>query len=194
MKHLFLATIVFCMLLSCNTSASNNDLYQIINTEDKTSFGELLTIGFDVDDPDVDGNSPLIIASALGKVNFVEYLINMGADVNKKNYIGVTALHMAANGGHNDVIDMLLDNGAHINMPDMDGITPLMRAVENGRRFTVELLVHRGALIQFINAQGKTALDIAKAKRLKNIIIFLEDSIKNPKKKDEGPTYSWDNI
>ncbi|MBR5598469.1 MAG: ankyrin repeat domain-containing protein [Alphaproteobacteria bacterium] len=193
MRYKFLACLLGLFFISQNALASD-DLYKIITTEDKTAFLDLLsTSGFELDEQDVEGNTPLMIASALGKTKFVEFLVNLGAKTNKKNYVGITALHRAAQNGHNDIIDILIDHGAQVNMPDMDGITPLMKAVEGERRFTVELLVHRGAYIQFINRNKKTAVDIAKDNRFHKIHQFLLNALKN-ENANGGPNYSWEDI
>lgn len=195
MKFNFLGYLLAAFLVIFNANAGDDSLYKIINSQDKSAFLDLLTVGYEIDEQDVEGNTPLMIASALGKANFVQFLLSKGANPNQKNYIGVTSLHRAAQGGYNDIVEKLIDYGAQVNMPDMDGITPLMKAVENEQRFTVELLVRRGAIILFRNAKGKTALDIAKEKRLSKIHTFLEEQLKNNNdNKDLGPKYSWENL
>ena len=189
MKFLILSTFLMMFLYSFNVVAySDSEIYTVIDREDTAKFAEMMAAGIDIDEPDIDGNTPLMIASALGKDKFVRYLIDMGADVKRRNYIGVSALHRAAQGGHNEVVDLLLDNGAIINIPDMDGIT----AVSADRRFTVELLVHRGAIISFKNIKGHDALDIAKRKRYGKIISFLTEALTKPVKETKTE-YSWDN-
>lgn len=193
MKSLVLSTFLMMFLYSFNVGAySDSEIYTVIDEENTSKFAEMMAAGIEVDEPDLDGNTPLMIASALGKDKFVRYLIDMGADVKRRNYVGVSALHRAAHGGHNDVIDLLLDNGAIINIPDMDGITPLMSAVSADRRFTVELLVHRGAIISFKNVKGHDALDIAKRKRYGKIVSFLTEALTKPVKETKTE-YSWDN-
>lgn len=190
MKYLFYFMFLAGLIVGTEAKAiDKNSLYEIISTENMTKFSEILSSDFEVDEQDLDGNTPLMIASALGKVNFVEFLLDLGANPKKRNYEGSTALHRAAFGGHNDVIEVLIDSGAIVNMPDLDGITPLMRAVEGERRFTVELLVKRGAMIQFKNIHGRSAMDIAKRKRLGDIYVFLENATKPSK---DEPNYSWD--
>ncbi len=191
MRFLGIATFLGMCLYSLNVEAfSDSEIYKAINDEDTAKFAEMMAAGVEVDEPDMDGNTPLMTASALGKYSFVKYLIDMGADVMRRNYVGVSALHRAAQGGHNEVIDLLLDNGAQINIPDMDGITPLMTAVSADRRFTVELLVHRGAAISFKNIKGQDAIDIAKRKRFGNIVSFLIKERNTPSKRNEQE-YSW---
>ena len=182
---------LFMMIATFNKANAFSDveIYVAIKDENTSLFTEMMAAGIEVDERDIDGNTPLMKASALGKAKFVRYLISMGADVDKRNYAGQTALHSAARAGHNEIIDILVDNGAFVNMPDLDGFTPLMFAVLSEKRFTVEHIVGRGAILEFRNVFGATALDVAKKKRYGNIVKFLE----NVNKKDENrPNYSWD--
>ncbi|MBO5038823.1 MAG: ankyrin repeat domain-containing protein [Alphaproteobacteria bacterium] len=154
-------------------ACADESIYEVVNNEDTATFSDMVVLGYDIDEPDSDGFTPLMIASALGKTHFVRFLVDNGADVNRCSYNGVTSLHRAAQAGNNDVIDILLDAGANINMPDFDGKTPLVTAVEAGRRFTVELLVARRADVNTRTANNETVLGIAEKKRFKEIADFL---------------------
>ncbi len=176
MRYYLSACFLGSALLLSPQVKADDTIYDIVNREDKKAFSDMVMLGYDIDEQDLDGYSPLMIAAASGKLDFVEYLIDNGAKVDKRYYQGGTALHRAALGGYNDVISVLLDAGANVNMPDLDGMTPLMMAVKNGKRFTVELLVKRGANVNFRNAKGETALDIANKYRYKEIAQYLEQS------------------
>lgn len=171
-----------------------DDVYKIIQDENMSAFAEMMAFGYDIDEQDMDGYTPLMTAAALGKVKFVEYLIDNGANVNKRYYLGGTALHRAAFGGFNDIVTLLLDSGVQINMPDLDGMTALMTAVKAGKRFTVELLVKRGANLNYRNAEGLTALDLANKYRHKEIAQFLIEAggktapAPKPKAPEDEPT------
>ena len=168
------------------------DIYALINAENTSVFTERLAAGFDIDDQDLEGNTPLMTAAALNKPKFVAYLLEMGAKVDLRNYSGMSALHKAALAGNNEIIDILIDHGAEVNLPDLDGFTPLMLATSTEKRFTVELLVRRGALISFKNSKGLSAIDIARKKRYAKILIFLEKEVKKVRKEEKKPNYSWD--
>jgi len=154
-------------------SGEDDSVYDIINNEDTTAFSQLVTLGYDIDDSDADGYTPLMIASSLGKAQFVQFLIDNGADVNRRSYNGETAMHRAAITGNNEIVNILFEAGANLNMPDFDGNTPLMYAVTANRRFTVERLVTLGADINFRNASKETALKVAEKNRFKEVASFL---------------------
>lgn len=162
-----------CCLWVLRPAVADDSVYDIINNEDTVAFSQLVTLGYDIDDSDADGYTPLMIAAALGKSQFVQFLIDNGADVNHRSYNGETAIHKASSAGNNEIIDMLYEAEANLNMPDFDGNTPLMYAITSNRRFTVERLVKLGADINYRNAHKETALNVAEKNRFKEIAAFL---------------------
>ena len=173
MKINWLATLLFsCFALNAHAEGDPS-IYEIVNTENERTFSDLIMLGYDIDDADNDGNTALMIAASLGKVNFVHFLIDNGADVNNKNYNGETAMHRAAQGGNNEIIDILFAAGADLNIPDFTGKTPLMQAVAAERRFAVERLVTLGAYLNWRDKNGDSALSLAERKKFKPIADFL---------------------
>lgn len=175
MRKVFLALLLGMLLVSGETVAAEQSIYDVINAEDEDTFSNMVALGLDIDHKDADGYTPLMIASSLGKVQFVRFLIYNGADVNARSKNGLTALHRAAQDGRTDVIAELIGGGAYINMPDQDGFTPLMVAVMAQQRFCVEFLVKHGANLNFRNANGDSALRISDHKRFYTISTYLRE-------------------
>ena len=173
MKLKSLALFLSLGLCFAYLAHADESIYDVVNNEDMDTFSEMVTLGYDIDEPDPDGFTPLMIAAALGKANFAQYLINNQANVNKRSYYGITALHRAAQAGHSNIVNILVEAGAWVNMPDLSGDTPLMYAVRAERQFTAELLIKLGSDVNFMNAQGETALKIAEKKRFKAIYELL---------------------
>lgn len=163
-------------LFGFSAQAADRSIYDIVKNEDQETLSDMVTLGFDIDQKDRDGYTPLMIAASLGKADFAQFLIDNGADANARSFSGLTAMHRAAQDGHNDVITILLSSDANINIPDMQGFTPLMVAVNANQRFTVEFLVKRGAYINYRNAKGDTALKIADRKKFFPISNFLREN------------------
>lgn len=176
MKSKGFAFFLGLLISISSANAAEKTIYDIVNTEDQDTFSDMVALGFDIDQADSDGFTPLMIAASLGKVQFARFLIYNGANVDARSKTGLTPLHRAAQDGHNDVIIELLDGGANINMPDMDGFTPLMVAVAAKQRFCVEFLVKRGANLNYRNAKGDSALKIADNKRFYDISSFLREA------------------
>jgi ankyrin repeat protein len=92
----------------------------------------------------------------------------------------MTALHLAAAGDQPDITAALIRRKADLNRPDRQGCTPLMLAVESGSERSIVLLVERGADPKVKNKEGKTALDLAREKRLGNVVEYLERKMGKP--------------
>ncbi len=63
---------------------------------DEVSVNSWIKDGYDPNEEDSYGYTPLISASALGRLKAVKYLVQNGADVNKTGPFGFSALHAAA--------------------------------------------------------------------------------------------------
>ena len=60
-------------------------------------------------------SSPLRIASFMGHLPMVKFLVEKGADVNSVNNFGLSVLMVAAYDEFEDIVIHLLDNGADVN-------------------------------------------------------------------------------
>jgi ankyrin repeat protein len=67
------------------------------------------------------GDTPLIIASNQGQLQFVKTLIGMGANINHQNNKSQTPLHNASYNNHIEVVNFLLSRGANPNIRDDNG-------------------------------------------------------------------------
>uniref|UniRef100_A0A914VC02 Ion transport domain-containing protein n=1 Tax=Plectus sambesii TaxID=2011161 RepID=A0A914VC02_9BILA len=112
---------------------------------------------------DVNGCTPLHVASKQGNLRFTELLISLGAIINVKNNEEQTPLHYAARYGRFNTVRRLLasDMGPNmINETDGGGLTALHIASMNGYAKVVQLLLHKGALLHK-DFMGRTPLHLA---------------------------------
>ncbi|MEJ7558606.1 MAG: ankyrin repeat domain-containing protein [Pedobacter sp.] len=146
---------------------------------DLKSMLEELRNGAEINQPDPEGLTPLMISSGLGEFHMTQLLLTAGANVHViEPRMGATALHKAVQSGNPDVVSLLIDNGAFIDQQTpILGNTPLMDAVLHKHEAVVERLLQRGARMNIINCWGQTALDIAKADKLTGITSRLEAQI-----------------
>ena len=134
----------------------------------------LLTSGADIDLPDPDDVSPLLVAIMNANWDLARTLIDAGADVNEWDLFGEAPLFTAVNlrsridGGRAsidpmnkakglDIVKLLLERGANPNMQlffkparargplNTRGATPLIRAANDGDLEAVTLLLEHGA-------------------------------------------------
>ncbi|PAA57445.1 hypothetical protein BOX15_Mlig018177g1 [Macrostomum lignano] len=94
---------------------------------------ELHNLGLRMDEPNRDGETPLIIAAKGRYRKSVEFLITKcSASVSAVDNKGQSAVHKAALKGHLPVVQLLETNGAEMDRPDSCGRTPLLLAASRG--------------------------------------------------------------
>ena len=148
----------------------------------------------DIDLPDPDGVSPLVVAIMNANWDLAQQLITAGADVNQWDLFGESPLFTAVDlrnridGGHasidppnkasgSAIVKLLLERGANPNMqlffkpPNVRGLTytrgttPLIRAAFNGDLEMVKLLLQHGADATVYMADRQTPIHAAIAGR-----------------------------
>ena len=111
------------------------------------------------------GETALMLAALKGQEELCRQLLERDADVNQP---GWTALHYAASAGQVAVITLLLENHAYIDAESPNRSTPLMMATQYGTADAVRVLLQAGADPLLKNAQGFTALDLARRNSYSN--------------------------
>lgn len=117
-----------------------------------------------------DGFGVLGLAVYFGRRDTAELLLKEGADPDtpSANAFKVRPLHSAAAQRDATVsqklVELLLDWNADPNVAQAGGWTPLHQAAAHGRGAIAALLVDRGASLTAKSDDGRTALDMARAK------------------------------
>ena len=110
----------------------------------------------------VNGCTPLSIASEEGYIDIVKLLIRSDAAVNESGrHDGTTTLMMAARNGHLSVVEELIKCGAHVDARSNDGRTALMAAAQYGHLSVVNTLITAGASVQSTCFDGTSPLFLA---------------------------------
>lgn len=121
------------------------------------------------------GDTAIMLAAYLGKVDWLSELIFAGAQINQP---GWTALHYAAAIGDEQIIAVLLEHSAYIDAESPNKTTPLMMAARKGDLPPVKLLVQEGADIHLQNALGLTALDFAQDAEMRVVAEYLRQQMR----------------
>lgn len=131
----------------------------------------LLKAGADINQENIRGDTPLIVASYLGHASFIPFLYNNGANIHHTTHNhSFSALHFAAFKGHLTTVQQLLETDIDIYGGDSSGKTPLMLAAMEGYAEIVTLLLQEDIerfpnnddpLIDRMDLQGETALTLA---------------------------------
>lgn len=148
--------------ISPNTVDAKGEPMLVIAIRDKSALVTELLLNqksIDVDLSNLNGETPLMMASIAGDLPVVKKLV-----LEKKakvDHIGWTPLHYACAKGQVEVAQFLVANGADVNARSLNGTTPLMMAAQSGNEILIKFLLDKGADIQLRNQLGFSVIDIA---------------------------------
>lgn len=114
----------------------------------------------------------LIIAADQGYDEIVKMLILKGAPLESTDEQGYTALAKAARKGHLTTLKILINAGAKVNVQP-EGRSVLMHVVEKNNMLLSQLLIAAGADLNFTDAEGDTALKIARRNGFYDLDLML---------------------
>ena len=139
----------------------------------------LIAAGADVNAKDLVEDSPFLVAGAEGRIEILRLILAHGADLRSTNRFGGTALIPAAEKGHPEAVDMLIAAGVDVNHVNKLGWTALLEAViltDGGpiHQRIVRSLLDGGADPSIPDNEGRTALDHARAKGYREIVVLLQ--------------------
>lgn len=181
-------------------------------------YGEIISAaasGNNLNETDMFGKTPLLLAIDNDDYTGVEILLASGADPNQRdrekntspiglavdkgnskiiNHLlakgadgGAELLHSAAAQDNRDLLDLLLGQGSDINLSDEKGKTPLAIACENDNRDLVEYLLKKSANIDQKDNDGNNPLSISlKSKNYKLFNLLVDYGADIYTKNDQG--------
>ncbi|XP_017005068.2 L-asparaginase 1 [Drosophila takahashii] len=152
---------------------------------DVHKLGDLKQYGANLCDTNCDGRSALHLASFLGKLNCVCYLIASGCPVNVHDRFNRTPLHEAIDTDNHDIIKALLKNGAKLNDQPLVQAELLRALTERGKIKRLESFRLAGANLTLADRTGRTALHYACQLGNHEVVEYLLPHYKNPYLKDE---------
>ncbi|TFY51087.1 hypothetical protein EVG20_g11172, partial [Dentipellis fragilis] len=132
-------------------------LHAAINKDNVITFDWLFEHALDTN-LWLDGQTPLIRASAVGNIHMCELLLDRDADINAQAGGFETAIIAASLGGHTSLVELLLERGADINAQANEHGSALMAASLRGDIPLVSLLLDKGADINTHAGNYGTAL------------------------------------
>lgn len=119
--------------------------------------------GFDVNQPNQENKSLLMLASFNGHILVCQYLIKAGAHAEARDPDGRTALMFASTGPFAETVKFLLSSDANPNSVDHgEHFSSLMHAAAEGHIDVVKVLLDNGADKTLKDIDGDTAESFAK--------------------------------
>ncbi len=131
--------------------------------------------GIEVDKVNVRGASPVFRAAQEGHPEVVCVLADKGANLDLAMEDGCTPVFLAAHKGHLELVRILHQYKARLHdAVGSSGTTSLHSAAYNGHLDVVRYLARHGADIVHLDNDGKSPLDLARAKGRTSVISLLE--------------------
>lgn len=129
---------------------------------------------FDIDAKSKTGETPIMLAAALGHLKTVQHFWESKANIEATNQDEDTTLTLAALNGETEVVRFLLKVKANINHKNKTKNTALTLAAFAGHMETVKCLIEEGkANIEAETNEGVTALGLASEKGHLEIVAYL---------------------
>lgn len=138
--------------------AGNTLLIQAVRRDVPELFDYLLLRRAKLNVRNRNGETALSLAAYMGKLQYVQRLVEGGADV---NFYGWPPLTYAAYNGHTAVVEYLLKRGAEINATTENGSSALFFAARFGHIEVIKILLKNKADPTLANENGDTAIDWA---------------------------------
>lgn len=143
-------------------TVSGEDLREAASLGRVETVRRAISLGLDVDAPDEDARTALLLAAFDGHTETVRLLLENKADVNHRDSAGRTALMYASSGPNPETVQLLLEVGADPDVADkVEGFTALMFAAAEGQAEVVKALVQHGADKNLRDIDGDTASSFA---------------------------------
>ena len=162
-----------------------NPLLKAIFEGDLNSVKSLHKSGKDINEPWSKENqyTYLGLASDLGKLEIVKYLVESGAKVNSSDVNGGNPLLLATIKGRFEVVKYLVEKGADVNHKDKNNISILNFSLKSKNYEIAKYLLEKGADPNASNLNGFFSLNLAIILDAKDIVAKLIEKGADLKKK-----------
>jgi len=143
---------------------------------------------------DLQGRSPLHVATARGDALLAEMLLVHGADPHRPDAEGNTSVHVAAGAGSIPLLTLLLvdfDGDVVLDQLNRAGLAPLHLSILGGHAKSVRLLLESAANPFVLTGDGRSPLDLCVSKALGAIgVLIVEYQKGSGRDKPDSPPLS----
>ncbi|MBA3815755.1 MAG: ankyrin repeat domain-containing protein [Parachlamydiaceae bacterium] len=150
-------------------------ILKAVENNDSSMLKVLKDLGGDLNQSEINGNTPLTQAVIKNQKEMVRLLANLGADLDQSDGDQDTPLTRAVIGNNADIVRLLATLGADLDRSDSDGRTPLTRAVIENQKDMVIILAELGADLNCSDAKEDTPMNKAIIEGDKEMIKLLAE-------------------
>jgi ankyrin repeat protein len=171
-----------------NDNEFETALFNAANNGQVGPVKRLLAAGANVELADIEGFTPLYLASYEGYAEVVRLLLAAGAKTDTRNGKGDwSPLQTAAEQGHADVVRELVAAGADVNQRSKRGSTPVYFAAKSGKKAADDIIKMLAVAGADVNArcEGYYALHLAADKGYYDTVKILLSFGANPNLRDK---------
>lgn len=158
------------------TLLSGDPVTNAVRDNNIMAVRELVVRNASLNASDIEGRTPLILATISGQLAIVEILLKAGARFEHKDSFGNTALHWAGTNGDVEIAELLIHTGLLVNDQNKQGFTAMMLAAKGGFVDIVELFLESGGDATLTDYTGRDALGWARESRRRALIELLESA------------------
>jgi len=142
--------------------AADPAFYDAAYDGNKAAIQQAIADGVDVNQPNENGCTALMLAAHNGHTKLVEFLIKHKSILEARDAADRTALLYAASGKNRSTVKVLLEAGAKVDVPDNEqNWTALMFAAAEGNMEVVKVLLEAGADPTLADVDGETSVQFA---------------------------------
>jgi uncharacterized protein len=134
------------------------EFFARISRGDMSAVVLFVNAGMDIDTPNEQGWTPLMVALFEGREDVALFLIKKGANVNFSDRSGYRPVHWAAFKAYTTVINEIVARNGDVNAETDYGWTALLQAASLGHVATVEALLRHGARPNAKDKEGAAAI------------------------------------
>ena len=132
---------------------------ELVGQEGERCVEEILSCpGFDPNACNQFDQTPLHVAAKVGRVDWLDRLLDKGAAVDDIDIAGISPLSSCATPDSDACALKLILQGASVNLSSKDGVTPLHRACAKGATKVAHVLLRNGADVNAASDKGETPL------------------------------------
>lgn len=156
-----------------------SDIIRAVRKNNIKQVRELIQQGYDINKPDSNGDTALILAAYEGKNEILKLLLEAGADVSVLDPgMKATALHAAAYAGRTEAAKLLIEFNIDINRQGpYNGYTALHDAIWQNNIDTAKVIIDAGADLNIKSKNGQTPLEMARNLNRKEIVKLIEEKL-----------------